>query len=49
MPRFAAAFALSLSFVAAASAATAGWPLQQAGTDVSNLASLQRGARNFVN
>jgi ubiquinol-cytochrome c reductase cytochrome c1 subunit len=47
--RFAAAFALSLSFAAAACAATAGWPLQQAGTDVSNLASLQRGARNFVN
>jgi ubiquinol-cytochrome c reductase cytochrome c1 subunit len=40
---------LSLSFAAAANAATAGWPLQEAGTDVGNLASLQRGARNFVN
>jgi len=47
--RFAAALALSLSCAAAASAATAGWPLQEAGTDVGNLASLQRGARNFVN
>jgi len=28
---------------------TGGYPLQNAGTDVSNLASLQRGARNFVN
>ena len=45
--RFAAAVALSLA--AAANASTAGWPLQDAGTDVSNLASLQRGARNFVN
>lgn len=33
----------------AASAAGYGYPLQEAGTDVSNLASLQRGARNFVN
>jgi ubiquinol-cytochrome c reductase cytochrome c1 subunit len=33
----------------AALAATGGYPLQQANTDVSNLASLQRGARNFVN
>jgi ubiquinol-cytochrome c reductase cytochrome c1 subunit len=45
--RFAAAIALSLA--AAANASTTGWPLQEAGTDVSNLASLQRGARNFVN
>lgn len=45
--RFAAAAALA--FAAAANAATAGWPLQEAGTDVGNLASLQRGARNFVN
>jgi ubiquinol-cytochrome c reductase cytochrome c1 subunit len=33
----------------AASAATEGFPLQEANADVSNLASLQRGARNFVN
>ena len=33
----------------AASAAGHGYPLQDAGTDVGNLASLQRGARNFVN
>jgi ubiquinol-cytochrome c reductase cytochrome c1 subunit len=47
LARLAAAAALSLA--AAAHAATAGWPLQDAGTDVGNLASLQRGARNFVN
>ncbi len=40
---------LALSLAGAANAATAGWPLQEAGTDVGNLASLQRGARNFVN
>jgi ubiquinol-cytochrome c reductase cytochrome c1 subunit len=34
---------------AAAGAATEGYPLEEAHTDVSNLASLQRGARNFVN
>ena len=34
---------------AAALAAEAGYPLEHANTDVSNLASLQRGARNFVN
>ncbi|HEX9706224.1 MAG TPA: cytochrome c1 [Steroidobacteraceae bacterium] len=34
---------------AAAFAATEGYPLQDANTDVSSLASLQRGARNFVN
>ena len=34
---------------AAASAAEQGYPLQEANADVSNLASLQRGARNFVN
>ena len=33
----------------AALAAEHGYPLQDAGTDVTNLASLQRGARNFVN
>jgi ubiquinol-cytochrome c reductase cytochrome c1 subunit len=47
LPRFAAAVALS--FAAAANAASGGFPLQEAGTDVGNLASLQRGARNFVN
>ncbi len=47
LPRIAAA--ALLSFAAAANAATAGFPLQEAGTDVGNLASLQRGARNFVN
>jgi ubiquinol-cytochrome c reductase cytochrome c1 subunit len=47
LARIAAALALSLA--TAANAATAGWPLDQAGTDVGNLASLQRGARNFVN
>lgn len=30
-------------------AASDGYPLQDAGTDLGNLASLQRGARNFVN
>jgi ubiquinol-cytochrome c reductase cytochrome c1 subunit len=34
---------------AVAGAAEGGYPLQQADADVSNLASLQRGARNFVN
>jgi len=47
LARFAAVAALA--FAAAANAATGGFPLQEAGTDVGNLASLQRGARNFVN
>jgi len=34
---------------AAALAASEGYPIQEAKTDVSSLASLQRGARNFVN
>ena len=34
---------------AMASASEEGYPLQEANADVSNLASLQRGARNFVN
>lgn len=34
---------------AAASASEQGYPLAEANVDVSNLASLQRGARNFVN
>jgi len=42
--------ALALAAVPAlASAAEQGYPLQEANADVSNLASLQRGARNFVN
>lgn len=40
---------LVAAWPAAASAAEAGYPLLQAHADVSNLASLQRGARNFVN
>jgi ubiquinol-cytochrome c reductase cytochrome c1 subunit len=48
LSRLAAAALLAL-FGAAANAATEGFPLQEAGTDVGNLASLQRGARNFVN
>ncbi len=40
---------LALACSATATAATAGWPLQKAHTDVDSLASLQRGARNFVN
>ena len=40
---------LALGAAASASAATAGYPLQKARTDVGSLASLQRGARNFVN
>ncbi len=46
-PRVAALFAFSLA--GAAQAASTGWPLQEANTDVGSLASLQRGARNFVN
>ena len=38
-----------LALAAAAGAASSGYPLEDARTDVSNLASLQRGARNFVN
>jgi ubiquinol-cytochrome c reductase cytochrome c1 subunit len=47
----AAALALSLlaGLPGVASAATEGFPLEKANADVSNLASLQRGARNFVN
>lgn len=45
--RLLALFALGCA--AAANAATTGWPLQKAHTDVGSLASLQRGARNFVN
>ena len=42
-------FVLTLAWPLAASASSGGFPLQDADTDVSNLASLQRGARNFVN
>ncbi len=41
--------ALALCMAAPTQAATAGWPLQDARTDVGSLSSLQRGARNFVN
>lgn len=37
------------SWPLAALASSKGYPLQEAATDVRNLASLQRGARNFVN
>ena len=40
---------VALSWPLALTAATNGYPLEDAGTDVSNLASLQHGARNFVN
>jgi ubiquinol-cytochrome c reductase cytochrome c1 subunit len=42
-------FALLAAIPGLASAATEGYPLDDAHADVSNLASLQRGARNFVN
>jgi ubiquinol-cytochrome c reductase cytochrome c1 subunit len=48
--RSAAALALLLAALPGAGwAATEGFPLEEANADVSNLASLQRGARNFVN
>ena len=40
---------LVLVWPLAAAASTGGYPLEKADTDASNLASLQRGARNFVN
>jgi ubiquinol-cytochrome c reductase cytochrome c1 subunit len=46
--RFGAA-AIALCSASLAQAATTAWPLQDARTDVGNLYSLQRGARNFVN
>jgi ubiquinol-cytochrome c reductase cytochrome c1 subunit len=49
MTRALAAFALALGWLPVALGAAEGYPLQQAGTDLSNLGSLQRGARNFVN
>ncbi|MGH6890660.1 MAG: cytochrome c1, partial [Dongiaceae bacterium] len=45
----AAVLLLALSFAATSQASTTGWPLQPAHTDLGSLASLQRGARNFVN
>jgi ubiquinol-cytochrome c reductase cytochrome c1 subunit len=41
--------AIALGAASLAQAATSGWPLQDAKTDVGSLYSLQRGARNFVN
>ncbi len=41
--------ALALATASFAQAATDAWPVQDANTDVGNLYSLQRGARNFVN
>ncbi len=49
MIRLRALLVLLAAIPAGAAASTEGFPLQQANTDVSNLASLQRGARNFVN
>jgi len=46
--RFALA-ALALAAAPLAQAATGAYPLQDANTDLDNLYSLQRGARNFVN
>ena len=43
------ALAAAALLPAVAGAASGGYPLQAADADVSNLASLQRGARNFVN
>lgn len=40
---------LALAAAAAAAAESGCYPMQQANTDVGSLASLQRGARNFVN
>ncbi len=49
MSRLRGLLALAVLMPAAAFASSAGFPLQHADTDVSSLASLQRGARNFVN
>lgn len=45
----AACAAFALAAASLAQAATGNYPLQDANTDVGNLYSLQRGARNFVN
>ena len=47
--RMRALLLLLAAIPAAAAAATEGFPLEHSNADVSNLASLQRGARNFVN
>jgi ubiquinol-cytochrome c reductase cytochrome c1 subunit len=47
--KIALALALSVSFIGQSFASGASGTLQKANNDVSNLASLQRGARNFVN
>ena len=48
--KFLRALLLAVAAVpAVAGAASDGYPLQAADADVSNLASLQRGARNYVN
>ena len=49
MRRLRGLFVLIAILPAAAFAAGEGFPLQHANTDVASLASLQRGARNFVN
>jgi len=49
MRRGLATLVLALSWLPGAIAATEGYPLQKANTDLANLGSLQRGARNFVN
>ena len=49
MKALGAVLVLLAAIPAAATAAEEGYPLQDANADVSNLASLQRGARNFVN
>lgn len=49
MRRLRALLLAGLLTPAIAGAAEKGYPLQSANADVSNLASLQRGARNFVN
>jgi len=48
-PAIALAFGLALAGTSGASASEAGATLEHAGNDVANVASLQRGARNFVN
>ncbi|MGH8250293.1 MAG: cytochrome c1 [Steroidobacteraceae bacterium] len=49
MRRGLAALVLAFGCLPLAHGASEGYPLQTAGTDLSNLGSLQRGARNFVN
>jgi ubiquinol-cytochrome c reductase cytochrome c1 subunit len=49
LPSLVLTLVCGLSWSAAGMAASAGGPLQSAHNDVGNIASLQRGARNFVN